>query len=77
MRPTTREILVEWIDSINFLKDSTRFLPAAYAFYHFITFGIFVYFIVLYLSVYSIVAVAAIGVFTGTVYNTGLSLSEN
>ena len=70
MRPTTREILVEWIDSINFLKDSTRFLPAAYAFYHFITFGIFVYFIVRYLSVYSIVAVAAIGVFTGTVYNT-------
>ena len=70
MRPTTKEVMVEWLDSINFFKDSTRILPAAYALYHFFTFGVFVFFLARYFSIAAVAAVSAIGIFVGTVYNT-------
>ncbi len=70
LRPTLTEVLREWVDAISFWKDSTRLLPAFYAFYHFATLAVFGYFLAVYFSVAAIVAVVVIAVFIGTVYNT-------
>jgi sn-1 stearoyl-lipid 9-desaturase len=70
LRPTLKEVLVEWFDAISFWKDSTRFLPAFYALYHLATLAVFLYFLIHFFSVTAVIGVIAIGVFIGTVYNT-------
>ena len=69
-KPTLREIFVEWIDSINFLKKRTRFLTAAFTAFHLFTFGVFIYFFVNYFSGWSVGGVMGISAFIATVYNT-------
>src|ERR1051326_6646595 len=69
-RPTTREVLVEWIDAVSFWKDSGRLLPAFYAAYHFATFLVFVAFLTSHFSILRLLSVMLIGCFIGTVYNT-------
>ena len=68
--PPLKDVLVEWFDAISFWKDSTRLLPALYAFYHLATGVVFVYFLVHYFSVAAVISVVLIGGFIGTVYNT-------
>lgn len=68
--PTTREVLLEWLDAINFWKDRTRLIPALYVAWHFATFAVFVYYLVSHFSITAVVSVIAIGTFIGTVYNT-------
>ena len=70
VRPTLKEVLLEWLDAINFFKDSTRLIPAAYAIYHLATGVVFVYFLVRYFSIAAFASVALIGTMIGTVYNT-------
>ncbi len=70
MRPTTREVLVEWFDAISFWKDSARLLPALYAMYHLVTVVVLGYFLVRYFSLTAILSVVGIALFVGTVYNT-------
>lgn len=70
IRPTTKEVLVEWIDAIGFWKDVSRLLPASYAAYHLATFGMFAYFVTAQFSVVGVAGVVAIGVMIGTIYNT-------
>ncbi len=69
-RPTLKEVLVEWFDSISFWKDSTRLPAALYVAYHAATFVVFVYFLIHYFSILAFVSVVGIAVFIGTVYNT-------
>ena len=45
MRPSLREVLVEWIYAISFWNDATRLLPALNAAYHVATFAVFIYFL--------------------------------
>jgi stearoyl-CoA desaturase (delta-9 desaturase) len=70
MRPTLKQVLIEWVDAISFWKDSTRLLPALYAAYHFATFGVFIYFVAFLFSISGVLSVAVIGTGIGTVYNT-------
>lgn len=69
-KPTLREVLVEWVDSVNFVKDRTRLLPALYALYHFATFVVFVMFLVLHFSFLSLLTVFVLACGIATVYNT-------
>ncbi len=70
LRPTLKEVLVEWFDAISFWKDATRLPPALYALYHLATFAVFVYFLIHFFSVVAVLSVVGIGVFVGSVYNT-------
>ncbi|HUA36925.1 MAG TPA: hypothetical protein VMA35_00840 [Candidatus Sulfopaludibacter sp.] len=70
LRPTTREVLAEWFDAVSFWKDAARLIPASYAAYHLMTFGVFVFFLVHYFSVWAVLSVVLIACFVGTVYNT-------
>ena len=70
LRPTLKEVLIEWFDAISFWKDSTRLLPALYALFHLATFGVFVYFLIHFFSITAVLSLVAIGVFIGSVYNT-------
>ena len=69
-KPTLREVFVEWFDAINFLKDRTRLLPAAYLVYHLATFGVFILFFARYFSLASVGIVMGIATFIATIYNT-------
>jgi len=68
--PTTKQVLVEWLDALNFFKDRPRLLTAANALFHFSTFVIFVWFLTTHFSIAAVVAVMLISSFIGVVYNT-------
>ena len=68
--PTTRQVLVEWFDALNFFEDRTRLLALANALYHFGTFVICVWFLVAHFSIAAVVAAALAASFIGMVYNT-------
>jgi stearoyl-CoA desaturase (delta-9 desaturase) len=70
LRPTTREVLVEWFDAIAFWRDPSRLVPALCALYHLATFGVFGFFVVRYFSIPAIASVLVISTFIGTTYNT-------
>src|SRR4051812_45077320 len=70
LRPTTREVLVEWLDAIAFWRDFTRLVPALSALYHVATLGVFVFFLLNYLSIGMAASVTLIATIMGTVYNT-------
>jgi fatty-acid desaturase len=69
-RPTTLQVLIEWIDAVSFWKDRTRLIPAGYAIYHLATFGVFVWFLTRHFSVTAALLIVLIASFIGTVYNT-------
>lgn len=69
-KPSTREIFVEWIDAVNFVKKRTRFLTALFTAFHLATFGVFIYFIVCRFSILHVAWVMGISSFIATVYNT-------
>jgi sn-1 stearoyl-lipid 9-desaturase len=69
-RPTLREVLAEWFDAVNFVKDRSRLLPAVYFAHHLATGVIFVYFFLNYFSVIAVLSVMGIATFIGTIYNT-------
>ncbi len=69
-KPTLREILVEWIDSINFIRKPTRALTAMFAAFHVATFGGFVYFSLRHFSFTNVMMVAGVAAFIATIYNT-------
>jgi len=70
LRPKLKEVLVEWFGAISFWKDRTRLPPALYALYHFLTFGVFIYFLIHFFSLVAVLSVVGIAVFIGSVYNT-------
>jgi sn-1 stearoyl-lipid 9-desaturase len=69
-KPTLREVFVEWLDAINFLKDRTRVLPAVYLAYHLATFGMCILFFSRYFSLASVGIVMGIAPFIAWIYNT-------
>lgn len=69
-KPTLREVLTEWCDAVNFIKDRSRLLPAVYFAHHVATGLIFVVFFARYFSLTAIVAVMGVASFIGTIYNT-------
>jgi stearoyl-CoA desaturase (delta-9 desaturase) len=69
-KPTLREVFVELVDAINFLKDRTRLLPAAFLAYHLATLGVFILFCARYFSLASVGIVTGITVFIATIYST-------
>lgn len=68
--PTTAEVLLEWFDAVSFWKDRARLIPAIYAAYHFATFLVFLWFLVMHFSIAAVVTVIFVPCFIGTVYNT-------
>jgi len=70
MKPTLKEVLLEWFDSINLRKGISRFIPAFYAIHHLATLGVFVYFLIHFFSITAILSIVGLSIFMGTVYNT-------
>jgi stearoyl-CoA desaturase (delta-9 desaturase) len=70
LRPTTREVLVEWCDAIAFWRDRSRLVPALCALYHVASFGVFVFFMVSDFSIRAVAGLTLISAFIGTTYNT-------
>jgi stearoyl-CoA desaturase (delta-9 desaturase) len=68
-KPTLREILIEWLDAINFLKDKSRFVIAGYFAFHMLTAVVFVCFLILYFSLRSLGVVLGITFFIANLYN--------
>lgn len=68
--PTTRQVLVEWFDALNFLKDPARLLIVANALFHFSTFLVFAWFLTMHFSIAAVVTVSLISSFIGLIYNT-------
>ena len=69
-KPTLREVLVEWVDAVNFFKDSSRLSPALYALYHMAGFAVFLAFLIWHFSVVAILIVLGIACMIATIYNT-------
>lgn len=69
-KPSLREILVEWVDSINFIKKPSRSLTAMFTAFHLVTFGVFVYYSICHFSLLNVALLAGIAVFIATIYNT-------
>ena len=69
-KPSLREVIVEFVDAINFIKDRTRLLTALFTAYHLATFAVFLYFFTHYFSVKNAAAVLVIASFIATIYNT-------
>jgi stearoyl-CoA desaturase (delta-9 desaturase) len=70
MRPSVRDVLIEWIDAISFWKDTSRLVPALFIAYHLTTFGVFVFFLARFFSIAAVLSVVGIAILIGTVYNT-------
>lgn len=68
--PTTREVLVEWFDALNFFKERARLLAAANALFHFTTFAIFAWFLTTHFSIAAVVTIMLLSSFIGVIYNT-------
>jgi sn-1 stearoyl-lipid 9-desaturase len=68
--PTTRDVLLEWIDAISFWKECSRLIPALYLAYHLFTFVVFVGFLTTHLSIAAVATVLLVSSFVGTIYNT-------
>jgi fatty-acid desaturase len=69
-KPTTRQVLAELLDAINFGKDRARLIPALYLLYHLTSLGVFVWFLTAHFSIAAIFSVLLISSFVGTIYNT-------
>jgi stearoyl-CoA desaturase (delta-9 desaturase) len=69
-RPTFHQILIEWIDAVSFWKDPSRRLPAFYAAYHLATFAVFVWFLIRFVSLNSVLVVLGITTLIAMVFNT-------
>jgi len=69
-KPTLKQVWLEWVDAVSFWSDPSRRLPAFYAAYHAATLVVFVLFFVQFPSASSVIAVLAIAMLIGTVYNT-------
>jgi sn-1 stearoyl-lipid 9-desaturase len=62
--------MLEWVDAISFWRDRTRLLPAAFALFHFITFLVFVSYLIWHATWLGCLTVFLLACFIGTVYNT-------
>jgi len=69
-KPSLKEVWVEWIDAINFFKDSSRLMAALYLAYHLATGIVCAIFFARYLSIQSALIVTGIACGIATVYNT-------
>lgn len=68
--PTLRQVMLEWFDAINFIKDGSRLLPAVNAMFHLATGVVFAWFLARHFSVAAVVTVVLLACFHGTIYNT-------
>lgn len=68
--PSLREILVEWIDAINFLKNRSRLLTALFSLFHLATLAALIYFVGWHFSLGKALIVGGIAMTIATVYNT-------
>ena len=68
--PMMREILVEWLDSVDFIKNPSRALAALNFAFHFCTFVVFIIFVDQFASLTNLLFVLLSVCFLGTVYNT-------
>ena len=69
-KPTFREILIEWFDSINFVANRSRLLTAIFTAFHMATFAGFLYFLARHFTLESGAIVGGIAVVIATLYNT-------
>jgi sn-1 stearoyl-lipid 9-desaturase len=69
-RPTTKEILTEWIDAINFISYPSRGLTALYVAFHFSGLIITILFFLKHASLSNLLFVIVGVCFLGIVYNT-------
>ena len=69
-RPTTREILAEWIDCVNFVKHPSRTFIALNFAFHLSTFVIAIVFLLNFASLTNLLFVVVAACFLGTLYNT-------
>ena len=68
--PTSKEIVWEWLDAINFIKYPTRSLAIINFCFHFLTSIVFFIFILSHLSLPSFIFMIISIVFLVTIYNT-------
>ena len=69
-KPTFKEVIIEWFDSINFLKDRARLIPFTFVLFHAVTFVMAIIYFANYFSIISFLFVIACVLFLATVYNT-------
>jgi fatty-acid desaturase len=69
-QPSFREIMVEWIDAVNFFQNRTRLLIAVFPSFHFATGIVFLFWAIYHFSIVNLALVFACTVFLSLVYTT-------